>query len=94
MTAVIPALAAYVAAEAAVFPVEAQTTAAAPSSTAFDTATVIPRSLKLPVGFPPSHLSQSSTPSRSESRGARRSGVEPSPSETIGVAAVRGRRSR
>ena len=75
-------------------PVEAQTTAVAPSSTAFDTATVIPRSLKLPVGFAASHLSQSSTPSRSESRGAGRRGVEPSPSETTGVASVRGKRSR
>ena len=76
------------------FPVEAHTTAAAPSSTAFETATVMPRSLKLPVGFEPSHLSQSSTPSRSERRGAGRSGVEPSPSDTTGVSAVKGRRSR
>ena len=76
------------------FPVDAQTTAAAPSSTAFETATVMPRSLKLPVGFAPSHLSQSSTPSRSERRGARRRGVEPSPSDTTGVSSVKGRRSR
>ena len=38
-----------------------------------------------------SHLSQSSTPSRSESRGARRSGVDPSPSEITGVASLTGR---
>ena len=90
----ISARAAYAAAEAAVFPVEAHTTARAPSSSAFETAITRPRSLKLPVGLAPSHLSQSSTPSFSESRGARRSGVEPSPSVTTGVASVRGSRSR
>ena len=37
-------------------PVDAQTTARAPLSSAFEIATVIPRSLKLPVGFAPSHL--------------------------------------
>jgi hypothetical protein len=40
-----PARAPYAAADAAVFPVDAQTIASAPCSTAFDTATVIPRSL-------------------------------------------------
>ena len=40
-----PARAAYAAAEDAVFPVEATITAPAPSSTAFETATVMPRSL-------------------------------------------------
>ena len=44
-TAGMPARAAYAAADAAVFPVEAQITASAPSSTAFETATVMPRSL-------------------------------------------------
>ena len=76
------------------FPVEAQTSARAPSSTAFDTASVIPRSLKLPVGFAPSHLSQTDAPSRSESRGAGTSGVEPSPSDTTGVAGPTESRSR
>ena len=39
-------------------PVEAQMTALAPCSTAFDTAMVIPRSLNEPVGFMPSNLTQ------------------------------------
>ena len=51
-----PARAAYAAALAAVFPVEAQMIASAPDPFARDTATVIPRSLKLPVGFAPSSL--------------------------------------
>ena len=53
-TAWSPARAAYAAAEAEVFPVEAQTTAHAPASNARLTATVIPRSLKEPVGLAPS----------------------------------------
>ena len=81
----IPARAAYAAAEAEVLPVEAQITACAPSSFAFETATVIPRSLYDPVGFDASHLSHSSgTPSASPRRGTRSSGVEPSPSEIDG----------
>ena len=44
-----------------------------------------PRSLNEPVGLAPSHLSQTSTPGPAESRSARSSGVEPSPSVTIGV---------
>ena len=44
------------AAAAEVFPVEAQITALAPASFAFVTAIVIPRSLKLPVGFEPSNF--------------------------------------
>ena len=51
-----PAAAAYAAAEADVLPVEAQITLRAPASRAFATATTIPRSLKLPVGFCPSTL--------------------------------------
>jgi hypothetical protein len=77
-----------------VFPVDAHTTAVAPSSSALEIATVIPRSLKLPVGFAPSHLTYSSTPSPSDRRGAGRSGVDPSPSETTGVAGPIGSRSR
>ena len=76
------------------FPVDAHTTASAPSSTALDMATVIPRSLKDPVGFAPSNFSHSSTPSRSESRSARRSGVPPSPSEITGVDGPTGSLSR
>jgi threonine synthase len=41
----------YAAADADVLPVEAQMIALAPSSTAFATATTIPRSLNEPVGF-------------------------------------------
>ena len=75
-------------------PVEAQTTPGAPSSSALETATAIPRSLNEPVGFAPSHLSQRSTPSFADSRSARMSGVEPSPSVTIGVDADSGSTSR
>jgi hypothetical protein len=49
-----PALAAYAAADSAVLPVEAQITAFAPRPTASLIATVMPRSLKDPVGFIPS----------------------------------------
>ena len=52
-----PARAAYAAALAAVLPVEAQMIASAPGPFARDTATVIPRSLKLPVGLAPSSFS-------------------------------------
>ena len=54
--AVIPAWVAYAAADADVFPVDAQMTAFAPASIAFEMAIVIPRSLKEPVGFIPSYL--------------------------------------
>ena len=93
-TAGIPARAAYAAADAAVFPVEAQMTASAPSSAAFETATVMPRSLYEPVGFDASHLSRISTPSSSDSRGARSRGVDPSPSEITGVRSETGRLER
>ena len=52
----IPALAPYAAAEADVFPVEAQIIAPEPASFALETAIVIPRSLKLPVGLQPSNF--------------------------------------
>ena len=61
-----PALTAYAAADADVFPVDAQITALAPSSAAFEIAIVIPRSLKEPVGFKPSYLIQTLLPSISE----------------------------
>ena len=91
---VIPARAAYAAALAAVLPVEAQMTALAPSRTAADTAHVMPRSLKEPVGLAPSILSHTSAPTRSESRSAATSGVEPSLSEMTGSSGPKGRRSR
>ena len=75
------------------FPVEAQTTVVAPASSALDTATVIPRSLKLPVGFAPSREVQLDAEPVRE-RGAVRSGVEPSPSVTTGVDSLTGNRSR
>jgi hypothetical protein len=62
----IPARAAYAAAEAEVLPVEAQTTALAPSSTALEMARVIPRSLKEPVGLVPSNLRKTCTPVRDD----------------------------
>ncbi|CAB4628231.1 unannotated protein [freshwater metagenome] len=52
----IPALTAYAAADAEVFPVDAQITALDPSSAAFEIAIVMPRSLNDPVGFKPSYL--------------------------------------
>ena len=75
-------------------PVEAHTASRAPSSSAFETATVIPRSLNDPVGFAPSYFRSTRQPVRSETRGASSSGVEPSPSVTTGVAALTGSRSR
>ena len=51
-----PAWAPYAAADADVLPVEAQMIARAPSSSAFATATTMPRSLNEPVGFWPSTL--------------------------------------
>src|SRR5215218_3581508 len=90
------ARAAYAAAAAEVFPVEAQITAFDPSSAAFDTAIVIPRSLKEPVGFSPSYLRYTShpRPTRALSLGEWISGVDPSFSEMTGVASVTGRKSR
>ena len=73
------------------FPVDAHTTALAPSSTALEMAMVMPRSLKLPVGLAPSTLSQTSAPTRSERRGAGTSGVAPSSRVTTGVDSSTGR---
>src|SRR5690606_31068786 len=80
--AVMPACAAYAAADAEVFPVEAQMTASAPCSTARERATVIPRSLKEPVGFIPSNVTHTSAPVRRDRAGAGSSGVPPSPRVT------------
>ena len=73
---------------------DAQTAAVAPSSSAFDTAIVMPRSLNDPVGFSPSYLRCTSSPVSADSRGAATSGVSPSPSDTTGVAWLTGSRSR
>jgi len=59
-------LTAYAAADALVLPVDAQITAVAPSCTAFEMATVMPRSLKEPVGLAPSTLRCTSQPVSSE----------------------------
>src|ERR671913_47210 len=91
--AVMPACAAYAAAEADVLPVDAQMTALAPCSMARETATVMPRSLKDPVGFMPSYLTHTSVPVRRERAGAGRSGVPPSPRVTTVEASVTPRRS-
>ena len=61
-----PALTAYAAAAADVFPVDAQMTALAPASAAFEIAIVMPRSLKEPVGLIPSNLTQTLLPSISD----------------------------
>ena len=65
--------------------------ASAPAPLARETATVMPRSLKLPVGFVPSNLRWTSAPTRSESRGEWISGVEPSLSVTTGSPSSSGR---
>src|SRR4051812_7550054 len=68
--------------------------ASAPRPFARDTATVIPRSLKLPVGLVPSNLSHARAPIFSESRGTSISGVEPSFRVTTGSPSSSGSRSR
>jgi len=84
--------AACAAAEALVFPVEAQRTPFAPSSTAFTTAITIPRSLNEPVGLHPSSFKWSSRqPNNVARHGARTSGVSPSPKEVIGVRSFKGK---
>ena len=91
--AVMPACAAYAAAEADVLPVDAQMTAFAPCSIARETATVMPRSLNEPVGFMPSNFTHTSAPVRRDSAGAGSSGVPPSPRVTTVEASVTPRRS-
>src|SRR5579875_1536392 len=79
----------------AAFPADGTARARAPSSTARDTATAIPRALKLPVGFSPSSLTNSRLqPSARPRRGAGRRGVHPSPSVTMYAGARTGRSSR
>ena len=89
-----PAAAAYAAADALVLPVDAHTIAVAPSSSAFDTASVIPRSLKDPVGLVPSYLRNTSAPVSREREAERTSGVPPSWSVTTGVSGPTGSRAR
>src|ERR1700742_4413101 len=68
-------------------------TAFAPRSTALDTAIVMTRSLKEPVGFMPSNLTQTLAPVRRERASAAISGVPPSPRVTMGVASEMSNRS-
>src|SRR6266487_5134041 len=92
----IPARAAYAAAEAEVFPVDAQMSAVVPHSLALDTATVIPRSLNDPVGLSPSFLTKTSQPrpTRALNLGENNSGVFPSPSEITALHGGRNSRKR
>src|SRR4051812_45872917 len=69
-------------------------TVRAPAARAWVMAVVIPRSLNDPVGFTPSHLSQTSQPVRLDRYGACTSGVPPSPRVTTSAASSNGRRSR
>src|SRR5881394_2173551 len=89
-----PARAAYAAALADVLPVDAQTTALAPSSVALVMATVMPRSLNEPVGFSPSYFRNTLARSRSDNRGAGSNGVPPSWRVTTGVSSGTGRNDR
>ena len=73
---------------------EAQITARAPSWAAIEMAMVIPRSLKDPVGFPPSNFSSTRQPVSSESHPDSTRGVPPSHSVMTGALAGRGMRSR
>ena len=89
-----PALVAYAAADAEVFPVDAQMTACAPCARALVIAMVIPRSLNDPVGFIPSNFTYTFAPARSERCSAKIRGVPPSPRLTTGVSASMSRYSR
>src|SRR5438445_9639005 len=91
-----PARAAYAAADADVFPVEAQINARTPRSIALETATVIPRSLNDPVGLSPSFLMKTSQPrpTRALNFGENTSGVFPSPREITALHGGRNSRKR
>ncbi len=73
---------------------EAHSTARLPSSSALETATVMPRSLKEPVGLAPSTLRKTSQDTLADSTGAATSGVPPSSSVTTGVPGPIGSSSR
>src|SRR5699024_4721716 len=88
-----PSLDAYAAAEAEVFPVEAQMTVCAPSSFAFATASTIPRSLNEPVGFKPSNLAKALMLYSSLSEFNGINGVLPSCNDNFGVFSVTGKYS-
>ena len=75
-------------------PVDAHTAILAPASTAFDIATVIPRSLNEPVGLAPSNFRYTSHPVASDRLADLTRGVPPSPSVTIGVESSTGSQGR
>src|ERR1700744_3163492 len=91
---VMPARAAYAAADAEVFPVDAHNTARCPRARASVTAIVMPRSLKEPVGLRPSTLRWTVQPVFSERRVAAISGVPPSSRVTGVQSSPTGNRSR
>src|SRR3990172_8439181 len=89
-----PAFAAYAAAAAEVLPVEAQMMALAFSSLAFDTAMVMPLSLKEPVGFNPSYFKRSlMSPKMSFRLSHSISGVFPSRRVVMASSDISGRKS-
>ena len=76
-------------------PVEAQMTPAAPASSALATATAMPRSLKLPVGFDPLELEvQLDAEALAEPRASGSAASSPRRGVSAGVAAPTGSRSR
>src|SRR5580693_7411935 len=89
-----PARAANAAADAEVLPVDAHTTALAPSSAALEMATVIPLSLNDPVGLAPSTFNTTRAPILADSRGAGSRGVPPSSNVITGVPSDTGRNWR
>src|SRR5690606_2290083 len=91
-----PARAAYAAAEAEVFPVDAHMTAWEPASFALVSATVIPRSLKEPVGLSPSYFTYTSAsmPKAWANRETGMRGVAPSSRVTISVSGPTGMNGR
>jgi hypothetical protein len=91
---VMPARAAYAAAEAEVLPVDAHNTACCPRASDSVTATVMPRSLNEPVGLRPSTFKCTVQPVRSDNRLAWISGVPPSSSVIGFQESSTGNRSR
>src|ERR687883_463091 len=89
-----PALAAYAEAEAAVLPVEAQTQARLPEATALLMATVMPRSLKEAVGFIPSNFRNRRAPTPPEIVGASIRGAPPSPMVVTASSGISGSHPR
>ena len=95
MCASIPARAAYAASAPPAFPADGTASFVAPRYFAIDTAVVIPRALKLCVGFCASSFTQRFVrPTAFPNRVARKSGVPPSPSVTGSASIGNGNTSR